>query len=810
MYEAAVVGTNIVITSGTTVKKTIPIASLYLNNGNHPVTLKEFEIDQQKINYLDSIKDGTNVPTMQQLNIYPLAGPSYPTFPGDLIKAKEKIDEMRASYLETTTWLKVKKGSVLDPPKIYSQCLWESGLGFDVFLADPKNVMTLKTFGSFIDPLEKQNAKMVWPPIGETVFLHESFMELMGFGKNSSVTATTKSNTTFAYKMIVNCGNGCGGAGCTIAHDGNKADPNLKYYAGNQQKKQFLTTSAGAEEKSKRIVVKEWGDKTQVLIYFIYFYILTGATIVMITCDSVVFMLCLNLGLPCIYTGTGLINGKKSYSIVEYKPSDTPFTDVRTRLFAKIDSIQAENKSFIDSLTNLTTDEGPNTQISDTNKLMTFTKDFYLTILADLNAIQVKLNEERVKFVNEYGSLTETTGASKISAIENEIKSVRRFIIIPFLKKKSSGLTILMTKSYTLKDNIKPNIQTYLEGMKGMDAVIAARESKKSFYEIARNHFLSENREGGQRGGGLTQEQISSFPEDDEVEYHYDVAQETELNKILRAPKYTYVTNDENEEETVTPGPRNLLTELKSSFNQTVAIDNLPDFLKDTVYTLFVYESYINGTGKCIFDKSDLDGIMNDYDLTRIKNEYIDEETEMPSTATSTSSASSLPPVPPTNAASSLPPVPPTNAASSLPPVPPTTARMFKPPPVPPTSTTIMFKPPPPALKSLGNPDRVPMDEESYTSNSNGSYVPIEVIEFPPPDRGKRKLINVIEPDEPNKIQRAGNSLVGPNKDSWINSSGLFGFKSGFKKTVRKRKPRKTIKKRMNPKNKRKRTYKRR
>lgn len=793
-YKAYVLDTDIIIawqTSGGNMGVPLPIRSLYLNDGTHPTTPVDFEIDQQKINYLDSIKDGTNVPTMQQLNIYPLAGygTGYPTFPGDLIKIKENIYEKRKSYLETTTWLKVKKGSVLDPPKIYSQCLWESGLGYDVFLADPKNVMTVKTFGSYIDPLEKQNAKMVWPPIGETVRLYGKFMELMGFGEDSSVEATTKSNTTFAYTMNVNCGKGCRPTKCTIAHDGTGIDPNLKYFAGNQQKKQFLTTSAGAEEKSKTIVVKEWGDKTQVLIYLIYFYMLDATTIVMITCDSVVFMLCLNLGLPCIYTGTGLINGKKSYSIVEYKPSDTPFTDVRTRLFAKIDSIQAENQSFIDSLEKLATDDGANTQISDSNKLMTFTKDFYRAILSDLNAIQVKLNEKRVKFVNEYGMLTETTGASMISAIENDIKSVRRFIIIPFLKKKSSGLTILMTKSYTLKDNIKPNIQTYLEA-NGIDRVEAGRDAKKSFYEIGRKYFLGpEDRKGGQRGGGLTPEQISSFPEDDDVEYHHDVTP-TELDENLRAPKYTYVTNDENEEET--PGPRNLLTELKSSFNQTVAIANLPEIFKDTVYTLFVYESYINGTGTCIFDKDD---------LTRIKKYY--EETEMPpippptSTATSTSSTTS-----------SLPPVPPTN----------TTGRMYD----------YLF---PDASKTNGGPVAIEVDDEynnklppppptsNATSSSASSLPPPAPVNFYPLSKqtltnplSKELLPIVIEQEETyepaNKKQRAGNSLVGPNKDSWINSSGLFGFKSGFKKTVRKRKPRKTIKKRMNPKNKR--TYKRR
>ena len=130
---------NIILTLGNNVKKNILINTLYLNSGNRATDKTSLIIDQQKVNYLDSIKDGTNVQAMQNLNIYPLADQGfYPTFPSDLKGYEQNILTARSSYLEHTAWLKVKKGSVLDQGKNYSNCLWESGLGYNVFLKDPK------------------------------------------------------------------------------------------------------------------------------------------------------------------------------------------------------------------------------------------------------------------------------------------------------------------------------------------------------------------------------------------------------------------------------------------------------------------------------------------------------------------------------------------------------------------------------------------------------------------------------------------------------------------------------------------------
>ena len=636
---------NIILTLGNNVRKNILINTLYLNNGNRATDKSSLIIDQQKVNYLDSIKDGTNVQAMQNLNIYPLAEQGfYPTFPSDLKGYEQNILIARSSYLEHTAWLKVKKGSVLDQGKNYSNCLWESGLGYNVFLKDPNNVTTIKTFGSYIDPLEKQSAKEVWPPINSTVTLTKEFMQIMGFGENSYVTAKTKTNSTFIYNMNIGCGSNCLTAdACTLTWNGNGIDPNLAYFAGNNLKKQLLKSSAGAQEKIKTIVVKEWGDKIQVLIYLLLYYLYKNryTTVIMTTCDMVVFMLCLNLSIPCIYTGvyrppgSNLDPNKKYYSVLEFKPSDTPFADARTRLYAKLDSIIAENQSFITALTKLATPEGANTRISVGNNMLTFSQNFYSLILQDLNDIQSKLLSDKNRLIARYNSLTEQTG--NISDIETTIKEIQsKYIIVPFLKQKkgmnntANILTILMTKSYTAQkptDNSKPHIEAYL--VQSMGSLNAEKESKKSFYDIAssaKNGFLVSKR-GGQRGGTLEEEQIISlFPEDDDTD---DVE------------KYTYITNGEIENENISYDDsqgdypvfnqninenterKNLLIDLKVTFSAAIKALNISntnikyrtDNFVETVYTLFVYESYLNGYGASEFDSNDLSRIIEGYGL---------------------------------------------------------------------------------------------------------------------------------------------------------------------------------------------------
>jgi hypothetical protein len=630
--------------------KKINVSNLLLNDGNNVPdnsqnSIDRFEKNQQQINYLDSIKDGTNVFLLQGLDIYPksdnLEYTNLKVFEHNILNARE-------SYLTHTTWLKVKKGSVLDPGKEYQECFWESGLGYQTFLAYPDDVITIKTFGSYIDPLEKQNAKQVWPPIGSKIQLKEKFMKLMGFGEYSSVEAITKSNTDFEYTLNIGCGQTCRDkkSNCYLTHtrddEGSKSD---FYFAGNNVKNQFIKTNATTKQKVKFIVVKEWGDKTQVLIYLLYCnYLTSNNNVIMTTCDLVVFMLCLNLSIPCIYTGAynppgqKLQEGKKYYSILEYKPSNEPFKDAVRRLSKKLSGILEENDSFITSVKKLV--ENPDTSIRVGDKDYVFKKEFYEAIFTDIKEKQKNFEDEKEKLLNKYKNYTEITGKDKIGEIERDIKIIQmNFIIVPFLKIKKgtkNTITILMTKSYTAQkpvDNIKPNIVKLLNQM-NVDGV---KESKKSFLELALKYFTNSSTGGGkkykQKGGALSAadiEKIFAVDEDNYESYTYikdkEVENVSEIYNVDNNDAPLFNPNFDNSVEKYS-----LLEKLSKSFDQTLKNSKYKtsvyfENFYDTVYTLFVYESYLNGVANDHFSNDDLERIVTDYESEHEENinQYMD------------------------------------------------------------------------------------------------------------------------------------------------------------------------------------------
>jgi hypothetical protein len=234
-----------------------------------------------------------------------------------------------------------------------------------------------------------------------------------------------------------------------------------------------------------------------------------------------------------------------------------------------------------------------------------------------------------------------------IPEIEFQIKLIQSaYIIVPFLKQKkgmtgaSNILTILMTKSYTAAkpvNNSKPSIKTYFT-TNGMDESRAEKESKKSFYEIASsptNGFLVSRGGTGQYGGSYEEEIINLFPQDDDDEINASFINADGIT--VNIPKYIYKTNGEiendgasgsynnsylddpifNAEISEVPQNINLLSELNLSFSQIIDqfLSSLPANFKETIYTLFVYESYINGCGTYKFDQTDLERIMSDYEL---------------------------------------------------------------------------------------------------------------------------------------------------------------------------------------------------
>ena len=666
-FKADYNNNNIVLSNDNRTIASIPITSLLLNNGENAVNANNFEKHQQQVNYLDSVKDGANVWMLQGLEIYPRAAEDgYPTFPGTLKDFENQILERRKDYLTHTTWLKVKKGSVLDPGKNYNQCLWESGLGYEVFLADPDNVETIKTFGSFIDPLEKQNAKSVWPEIGSSVELTTSFMKIMGFGEYSSLVAKTTTGNAFEYTMNIGCGNACNSKrdACQLIQNKNniRTNDNNKYFAGNNEKKQFLKTNASSEEKIKFIVIKEWGDKVQVLIYLIYYHIIKSEySVIMTTCDMVVFMLCLNLAIPCIYTGAykpprlNLDPNKKYYSVLEYKPSNNPYGDALIRLQRKIKAIADENESFIKAVSSLV--GNPDTPILVNGEEHYFSGELYNALHEDINFIYEKSTEYGNRIIEKYKANNEAKKQAKnninlIPELEGELKAFERnYLLVPFLKIKkgtTNKLTMLMTKSYTAQkpcNNSKPAIESLLNRSYAGDT---GKESLKTFLELALKYF--QNGGGVQRGGALSGEEISLFPQDEDNPevYNYVTNEEIENDsKVYNVhdpdpdvPVFNPEINPDKEQH-------NLLHRLEITFDSIMRdrmnyilhhsdyslFKDCDENFKDTIYTLFVYDSYLDGVTSDIFKIEDYERICIDYklfenlnELPLVKNEVVEEK----------------------------------------------------------------------------------------------------------------------------------------------------------------------------------------
>jgi len=632
------------------VNKNIPLNELLMNDGTYATDINNFTRDQSILNYFDSIKDGTNPATLQQLNIYPLAASSSQGYPPYNIGNDKSIHIIEDNILRTrkynlhrTTWLKLKRGHELDPKKDYNEIMWESGLGHSVFINLLGQVR--KTFGSFIDPLSK-TAGGVWPLPGVSLNIDESFMRFMGFG-NSRITATAIDNDdNYTYNMNIGCGNSCQQPPCIL----NNNSPVNKYTLGNDNKKNELNKSGNGSEKIKYIVIKEWGDKLQVIIYIMYYFLyasISNIMVAMITCDMVVFITCLNFQALCIYNGAlsgerldllteDLSNDQKNalqleidkrhYSILEYKPQDK-FQESINKIQMTITNINRENSFFIQSIERLIAN--PDTGITVGSQKYIFKKEFYENCLNDINAINSEMNTDGEDLSNywtaRFGVETNKTDY-ELDTLYKDLKSFEsQHLLVPFIKIKkgtNNKLTLLSTKSYTAQlpcVNRKPSFNNSTETFQ----VLAIRTYKVNF--------------GGKimRGGSAIKPEdidYKTFVQDDDSEYPYifDLSNEKDLawydeksdigidiNRVMKNTRYSFDLL-----KRLNKTFDNTLTKIFKNFEKNEEIKKYfqnnkrsISFFDDGLYTMFVYYSYLNGTGICDFDNNILVKLLHLYDL---------------------------------------------------------------------------------------------------------------------------------------------------------------------------------------------------
>ena len=416
------------------------------NSGQQGLT--DFKTSQTQFNYFDSIKDGTPGGLQNNLNIYDgmrVRGIDEKAHNNDLKNlwnpTGSHIKHMRNMFsgkykanIEYTTWLKLKNSNnYLDPPKKYDYHFWDAGMTKDRILINNNGTtpsIELASIATLIDPAAGKTesniltTKTLFPDVGDTIIFDQSFMNAIGFKGNSYITAKseglTQSGVPFSYRMNVGCGNACKGDDiCLIQNPlnhGISANHLSRYTIGNDKKKAQInslgTTSGNTKDKIKLIVLKEWGDKMQVMSHFMNCMLNGGMqNSTLLTNDFPVFCLCLNLQIPCIFTGVTekKVNGnwkptlpdfkrgsdnnepvkKRAYGILEYIPGD-PTVTLYKKILQIRDEIHRENNVFLEGLNHI---KSTNKSIKLGGQNVTLPVQYWNIMIADVKEI-IRINIE--------------------------------------------------------------------------------------------------------------------------------------------------------------------------------------------------------------------------------------------------------------------------------------------------------------------------------------------------------------------------------------------------------------------------------
>jgi hypothetical protein len=436
--------------------------------------------EQQILNYLDSIKDGVNIETINTLQMYPLAfnetniPRSIKNSLDILHKYESNIINSSKHYITNIAWTKINKRQNLDKPLQIKNIFRDSGMGADIFIAD--GFKLYGTIATYIDPAPRSESHIVWPPKNETITFTKDFMELFGF-IDSTLTSTTlsqeRSGTVakdrFKYSLTT--------YGQLFSNNGTDVDENLNYFSGNTNKNKLLKRSNTLTDQKKALIsLKEWGDKMQVLILYVWSHMNQGQTYTMITFDKVVYTLCILLKLKCIFTGQIEKDNIKKYTIEIYEPSNDPRQDAINRYNKKKNDIQTENQSFLEMIQLLIRNPSQTIYIDGIDEPFTFDKLFYEKIYTDILTIQHALKEKQ--------PLNKNTHLNEMQ-IELEAQQLAEdYLLINFIKKIKNRIKITRNIKYTNTNKSKPSFNN----------------STKSFFEIALTLQTNKNKK---RGGAI-------------------------------------------------------------------------------------------------------------------------------------------------------------------------------------------------------------------------------------------------------------------------------------------------------------------
>lgn len=378
------------------ITNTIPTDFSYEDNNSYSGAKLQYLM--RKLDCLKDAKEGDGITSRQDIMNKIFSDPEF-TSSGDLNDIKKKLLEKNDDRVDKDSWLKSSSSTV--NYDYIQNVFYETGLGPEDYIVDLKNPSkkVFNMIGSFPSEIGDPGSRTVekfdirFPSPKTTLLFDKSFMNYFGFGLNTTYKATLKNdnNKIGTYEYSIDLGeNNVFSAdeinpkekgplimdrfittnfnGKEFEKCGKMESLEMKvtvneYFKGNNYKNALINKlyreypNENLPEIKRYILAKEMGDVMQVLLMMVWQMVQQNSTkknYCMITLDSIVYMLCMLLEQPCIYThnsNKGLESKDKSYRIQYYFPAViTEEERMRTRFQQKYTEIYFNNlkiKNFL-------------------------------------------------------------------------------------------------------------------------------------------------------------------------------------------------------------------------------------------------------------------------------------------------------------------------------------------------------------------------------------------------------------------------------------------------------------------------------
>ena len=462
-----------------------------------------FELLNQNINRADSIKDGTNIPTLDGLKLFTDATWTLQDLKGVIGGVKSHCIDNNLIQRFTFTRTKASGNDEsrnwgLDTDNF--RIGYDAGLGLDTLFPDVNyQSILIETFGKYIDPSTGGRDARLPFPIKQELYLSPALFQKFGYSGDArcELRATNVGQDEYNYDMTL--------AGSVIKNTLKKRanDPNIRtYFGGNVSKNAFLgdrtkTKQTDKSLKHQLIVGKGLGDKLQVIILWIRSQLRLPTGIA--TCDEVVALLCIILQLTFFLTSTSRDDKNvKIDEVLFYNPGGQNPRAARER-YNKEYGIVLKSYDDMVALITLLRDNKSIAVIASGGgtEVLNIPDVFYTAMIENLKTIRVSIEVN-----HNVENFKPGDNVSKIYGEMSNLKQLTARQIFKLNKSKTICQFVRTAKTYTCDDRIvyypfdKPNL-------KQNDTDI----SRRTFYDL----FKQYHPQGGgnaQSGGMLGMEKM--------------------------------------------------------------------------------------------------------------------------------------------------------------------------------------------------------------------------------------------------------------------------------------------------------------